>query len=242
MEKMILLALPPALVIVTFLVHWPTILHLRSAEERLPYCRGAYLAFSLQLVLYSWVLFFLLARQTAALVLVPLGMSFSMAGDFFNLQFESVKRRISEPVFFGILSFIAAQLCYISAFLQLVELRLLLAEGFLLPLAVFLVLFSLLVFRLRVYNPNRPPRIMRAALIYGTILGISVAIVLSAAIVLHGWWIVVALGGLFFLLSDAVIGETTVHGRHPVYEYQIPWWTYLIAQGLIMFGVGMLYG
>lgn len=241
MERIILLAAPPAFISLSFLVHWLTISRLRTAEERLPHCRGAYLAFSMQLVLYGWLMYFLFARQTGLLVLLPLGMSFSSLGDVFNLQFESIRRRTGEPLFFGILSFMAAQACYIGGLLQLADLRLLYTEGYLLPLVAILVILPAVLFKLRVYNPGRPARIMTAALFYGAVLGTMAAIALAAAIVLGGWWFAVAGGALFFLLSDAIMGETTVHGRHPVHEYQIPWWTYLIAQGLILFGTGMLY-
>jgi hypothetical protein len=49
-----------------------------------------------------------------------------------------------------------------------------------------------------------------------------------------GAWIIVAVGAGMFLLSDAIMGQTTIRGRHPRTEFQVPWLTYLAAQGLII--------
>jgi hypothetical protein len=240
-ENILLTAAVPAAVVLSFLVHWLSLVPLRSSAQRLPYCRGAYMAFSLQLLLYGWLLYALLARGNALLVFIPLGMTCSSLGDFFNLQFEPAQKWSKEPLFFGILAFMAAQLCYTGGLLQLADWRLLATRGYLWPLVAALVILPALLFRLRVYNPERPARIMVAALVYGAILGCMAAVCLAAAIALGGWWFVVAAGALFFLLSDAIMGETTVYGRHPIHEYQLPWWTYLLAQGLILFGSAMLY-
>lgn len=81
---------------------------------------------------------------------------------------------------------------------------------------------------------------MLGGFLYGFALGTMTAIALSAAVTRGGSWIPVAAGALFFLLSDAVMGETTLHGRHPRHEYQVPWGTYLAAQGLILAGTASI--
>jgi len=239
-QKTLLLALPPALVVLSFFAHWLTIIKFDTAEKRLPYCRGAYLAFSLQLSIYGWVVFTAFGPAGAASVLIPLGMSFSSLGDLFNLQFGPISRKTGEPVFYGILSFMAAQVCYIGAFATLVPLTELAEQGFLYPLLGALIVVPAILFKFRVYNPGRPKSIMGGAFIYGFILGAMAAIVLSAAWVYGGYWYAVAAGALFFLLSDAIMGETTIYGRHPRFEYQVPWVTYLAAQGLILFGAAAI--
>ncbi|HSV56631.1 MAG TPA: lysoplasmalogenase family protein, partial [Magnetospirillaceae bacterium] len=93
-----------------------------------------------------------------------------------------------------------------------------------------------LIFRLRVYHPGRPRHLMRGGFLYGFVLGAMAAAALAAALARGGTWILVAAGALFFLLSDAAMGETTLHGRHPRHEYQVPWGTYIVAQGLILAG------
>lgn len=81
---------------------------------------------------------------------------------------------------------------------------------------------------------------MLGGFLYGFALGAMTAVALSAALARGGPWIAVAAGALFFLISDAVMGETTLHGRHPKHEYQIPWGTYLAAQGLILAGTAVV--
>lgn len=236
MEKTILLAAIPASVVLAFGTHWITIAKIKSAEERLPRCRGAYLGFSIQLVLYGWMVYFFSGRSDPALAFFPLGMTFSSAGDLFNLQFDPIKKKTGEPLFYGILCFMAAQVCYIAGFISQVPACDLASRGYLYPLLALLIVVPAILFKFRVYNPARPKKVMAGALVYGAILGSMAAVALSAAYVYGGYWYLIALGALFFLLSDAIMGETTVHGRHPVSEYQVPWITYLAAQGLILYG------
>lgn len=230
------LAILPAGSVLGFLLHWLTIRGIDTAEGRLPLCRGAYLAFSAQLLLFAWAVFLMSGLGISGAVLISAGMTFSFAGDYFNLQFPAIKSRVREPVFLGILSFAAAQVLYIGAFLSFVPLQELAERGRLVPLLAVLFVAPALIFRLRVYRPGRPKILMLGGLLYGFVLGAMTAVALSAALARGGPWILVAAGALFFLLSDAVMGETTLYGRHPKHEYQIPWGTYLIAQGLILFG------
>mgnify|MGYP000879927370 CR=1 FL=1 len=238
MDTLTLLALIPAAVAAAFLLHWLTLRPLKTAEERLPSCRGAYLGLSLQLVMLAWYLAG--SRPGSVSILIALGVSFSFLGDFFNLQFPSVKKALGEPVFYGILSFIPAQVCYISAYLTLLPWGEYTAAGWFYPLLLAFLIVPAVVFRLRVYNPQRPRRIMAGAFVYGFFLSTMGALAISAAFLRGGYWYAVAGGGVFFLLSDAVMGETTIYGRHPVFEYQIPWFTYLVAQGLIVFGTAAM--
>lgn len=235
-QKILLLSLIPVTVSISFLVHWLTIRHIQNPEERLPFCRGAYLAMSFQLVLYSWIVFTMFRAGMGLFFLMPLGMTLSFAGDFFNLQFPSVKKKTGEPVFWGIVSFALAQVCYIAAFLSVLPAGELVSGGYLVPVLAALIILPAIAFRLRVYNPSRPKSIMGGAFFYGFILGAMAAVTFSAALARGGYWYVTAAGAAFFLLSDAVMGETTIHGRHPRFEYQVPWFTYIVAQGLILFG------
>ncbi len=233
-----LLALVPSAIVLGFVIHWITIAKIKSAEERLPLCRGAYLGMSFQVLAFSLVI--ALVGGGTAPALVAVGVGFSFIGDFFNLQFGPVKRKLGEPVFFGILSFAPAQACYIAAFLSLAPWETLVSRGFLYPLLAAFIVVPAAVFRLRVYNPARPRRIMIGAFLYGFVLSAMTAIAISSAIALGGAWIAVAAGALLFLASDAVMGETTIHGRHPAFENQVPWVTYLAAQGCIVAGIAAL--
>ena len=239
MEDMsiVMTGLVPLVVAISFCIHWAAVRHLPSAEERIPYCRPAYLAFSVQLLLYAWALYLTAGTRHLSLLLAALAMSFSSTGDFFNLQFPGVRNKVGEPLFLGILCFAAAQVFYIAAILRLTPPAELVSEGFLLPLLAILLVVPAVLFRLRVYNPSRPKTVMYGALFYGFILGAMAAAALAAFIARGRAYAPVAAGALFFLLSDAVMGETTIHGRHPVYEFQVPWITYLIAQGLLLYGL-----
>lgn len=232
-----LLAVVPLTVLVSFVIHWLTLVGIDSAERRLPLCRGAYLGLSAQLVAYAWLIALVLRPTRTATLLAAGGMTLSFVGDSFNLQFDAVRKRVGEPLFFGILAFAAAQFLYIAAFLSLVPPETLVTDGWLLPLLAVLIIVPAVLFRLRVYNPERPVSIMRAAFSYGFILGAMAAVAVAAAMARGGSWYFVAAGALCFLLSDAVMGETTMYGRHPKTEFQIPWLTYLAAQGLILLGL-----
>jgi len=232
-----LLVVFPLTVIVSFVIHWLTLVGVDTAEHRLPLCRGAYLGLSAQLVAYAWLIALVLRPARTATLLAAGGMTLSFVGDTFNLQFDAVRKRVGEPLFFGILAFAAAQILYITAFLSVLPVGTLVSPGWLLPLLAVLIIVPAVLFRLRVYNPERPVSIMRAAFGYGFILGAMAAVALAAAIARGGSWYFVAAGALCFLLSDAIMGETTMYGRHPRTEFQIPWFTYLAAQGLILLGL-----
>jgi len=233
--ELFLAPVPPILVIIAFLAHWVTLIPLKTSSGRLPFCRGAYLGLSLQLLLYAWLLT-ALTGLLSGFLFIALGMLFSSLGDFFNLQFASVKKKITEPLVPGIFSFMIAQVFYILFICSQVSPGILLREGYLTILLPLLILVPAVLFRFTVYNPKRPKVMMLSALVYGMILGTTSALAFSAALALGGAWYVVAAGFLFFLLSDAVMGQTTIRGEHPVYEFQVPWITYLAAQGLIIYG------
>jgi len=234
-----LLAAVPAGILISFAIHWMTLIRVDSAEKRLPLCRGAYLGMSSQLVLLAWASALILNRGSTMALLVAAGMTLSFGGDLFNLQFDGIRKRVGEPLFFGIVCFAAAQLCYIAAFLSALPLDSLIADGFFLPLLAALVVIPAILFRFRVYDPGRPKTVMLAAFLYGFILGAMAAVAVSAAMARGGTWYIVAAGALFFLLSDAIMGQTTIRGVHPRNEFQIPWITYLAAQGLIILGAAL---
>ncbi len=229
------------LILVPFFIHYLSIHTFRLARLRLERSRYVYLGLSLQLVFAAW--WFASAAENGGLtafVLLAAGMSFSFCGDFFNLQFPAVAGRIPEPVFAGIICFVLAQCFYTSAFLNALPPAVMLKEGFYLSLVILIPLVSALIFRFRVWKPGRPRYLMTAAFIYTFFLGAMAATALSAALAAGGTWWYVAAGAGFFLLSDSVMGETTIAGKHPVWEFQIPWGTYLAAQALIIGGFAAL--
>jgi len=235
----LILAAVPVGILVSFAVHWITLASVDSAEKRLPLCRGAYLGMSAQLVLLAWVSALVLNRGSTLALMVAFGMTLSFSGDIFNLQFDGIRKRVGEPLVFGVVCFAVAQVCYISSFLFAIPLESLITDGYFYPLLAVLVIVPAILFRFRVYDSGRLKALMLAAFLYGFILGAMAAVAVSAAIAHGGIWYAIAAGALFFLLSDAIMGETTIHGRHPQNEFQVPWITYLAAQGLIIIGAAL---
>jgi uncharacterized membrane protein YhhN len=223
------------LMLIPFGFHYLTIRFTLDPQVRLDKSRGTYFGFSIQLLLAAWFIV-MVSSFRAPLIMVAWGMTFSSLGDFFNLQFPLVKRRTSEPVFFGIISFALAQSCYLIAFWIILPVGRLVTEAFYLPLVILVPAGAALIFRFRVWTPRRPRHVILAAFMYTFFLGAMAATALSGALLKGGpWWIITA-GAAFFLLSDSIMGETSIYGRHPSWEFQVPWFTYLLAQSLIIGG------
>jgi hypothetical protein len=198
-----------------------------------------YLGLSLQLVVFTLSLSLLTSEKFLPVVAA---VGFSFLGDVFNLHFPSIQKKFPEPLLGGIFSFFIAQIFYLIAIFQFTSWEILFAGTIHYGVLILLLVVPSLIFWLRVYNPNRPKSIMISAFVYGNLLCFVVALLVNAALVLSGSWWTLAIGGLFFLLSDAVMGETTVHGeRHPPFEFQIPWFTYLVAQGFLISGFFLVY-
>ncbi|MDZ4724576.1 MAG: lysoplasmalogenase family protein [Leptospira sp.] len=232
------LASIPIAVVSAFFIHWFTLRSVTTGKARLEISRGVYLGFSFQIVIFAGLLFYL----GKSVFLAPLfAVGFSILGDWFNLHFPVALKNNGEPLIGGIVSFAMAQLFYISAFFQLTPWNSVYTG--VIPYVVTLVFLILpaVIFYFRVYNPKRPKPIMIFAFVYGLVLCFFVSLAVNAFIAFGGYWIFLMLGGLVFLLSDAVMGETTIHGgRHPVWEFQVPWITYLIAQSLLLIGFFLL--
>jgi len=228
----------PVSVTAAFIVHWITILPAKTADERLKLCRGAYLGFSIIILLYAWMKF--ASQPSLPVFLAACGMTAAAKGDFFNLQFPSVKQRFSEPLALGIAAFMMTQGFYIASMLSLVPASRLMQHGYLLPIGAVLIIIPAVLFVFQIYSPQRPKQVMIPAFLYGFPLGIMAAIAMSAAVAVGGYWIAVAVGAGLFLVSDAIMGSTTIKGLHPRTEFQIPWITYLAAQGLIITGISLL--
>ncbi|GBF51595.1 YhhN-like protein [Leptospira ryugenii] len=224
----------PLSICVAFLIHWYTLRPIQNSKNRLEVSRGTYLGFSIQILLFAFLLFYL----GGSVFLAPVfAIIFSFLGDWFNLQFPIALKNNGEPLIGGIVSFAMAQLFYISAFFQILPWSMLYSGivPYLLSLS-FLILTGV-IFYFRVYEPKRSKPIMISALIYGLLLSFFVSLTANAYIQFGGVWLFLLLGGLFFIASDAIMGETTINGtRHPVWEYQVPWITYLLAQGLLLIG------
>lgn len=232
----------PLAILLAFAIHWLSLRPIKSSAERLVLSRGAYLGLSSMLVLFAWALVSTSPAQPLGGVLLALGMTASFLGDFCNLQFPGASRRLGQPLAFGIGAFMLAQVFYIAAFLSLIPLAELRSKGGFLPILAVLVIVPALIFRFRVFSPDRPRALMVLAFIYGFLLGAMAAVAISASIARGGAWIALGCGAASFMVSDAVFGDTTIRGVHPVWEFQVPWITYLLAQGLLIGGFALAGG
>ncbi len=228
----------PIAVISAFLIHWFTIRVIPTSKTRLEISRGVYLGFSFQLLIFAMLLFFLGRSVFLAPVFAVI---FSFVGDWFNLQFPIAQKNNGEPIIGGIAGFMMTQFFYISGVFQLIPISSIYTGVVSYFVTTALLILPGVIFYFRVYNPKRPKPIMIFAFVYGLILCFFVSITVNAFIEFGGYWILLMLGGIFFLVSDAFMGETTIHGeRHPTWEYQIPWLTYLIAQSFLLVGFFLL--
>lgn len=231
----------PFIVLLSFLIHWRSLKTVSSSSARLEYSRVPYLGYSFLLVMVSWVLFIASPAKEFPSLLIPLGSIFAIIGDYFNLQHEFAQRITrNTPIFGGLLSFSITQICYSAAFCAFSSNSSLLSFAYSIPLIVLFVSIPQIVFSLRVYYKGMPARIVWGSRVYSCLLGFMAAAALIYAFAYGGFWILIACGGVLYLISDSILGETTVHGRHPRAEYQLPWITYLAAQGCIIIGYGLL--
>lgn len=230
---LILTAIPFAIVS-AFCIHWYTISEENDPQLRLKVSRGVYFGFSFQVLVFAWLLF----QMGHARFSYPLyAIAFSMLGDWFNLQFPLAKKYMKDPVLGGIFSFAVAQVFFILAFQKLISWSELYSVTQSYLVTAVLLILPAVIFYFRVYNPERSKWVMVSAFIYGLVLCFFVSLCINAYLLYGGVWIYLATGSGFFLLSDAVMGETTINGtRHPKWEFQVPWVTYLIAQSLLLIG------
>ncbi|XDD48560.1 lysoplasmalogenase family protein [Leptospira sp. WS39.C2] len=224
----------PFAIVSAFCIHWYTISGEPSPEKRLEISRGVYLGFSFQVLVFAWLLYQLGHSRFA----FPLyAIAFSMIGDWFNLQFPLAKRYMKDPVLGGIFSFAIAQVFFLVAFRQLISWEELFSSARPIIISLIFLILPAVIFYFRVYNPNRSKWVMVSAFLYGILLCFFVSLCVNAYLLYGGVWIYLAIGAGFFLLSDAVMGETTINGtRHPKWEFQVPWITYLIAQCFLIVG------
>jgi len=228
-------------VLFVFAIHWIYMLPVKDSALRLKKSRILYLSLSAVLVVSSFVLAAAAGTGPHTSFLIPAGCVFALVGDWCNLQFPLAQRITrNEPVFGGIVSFCITQICFLLAFRERVSALIDSRQGVFLVLLLFFLTLPLIVFITRVFTKGMSRRILLGSLLYGTLLGAMAATAVCAALFIRGPWLLIASGAVLYLVSDARLGMTTLHGYHPPNEFQIPWITYLAAQALIINGFGLL--
>lgn len=177
----------------------------------------------------------LLARahwQRVAGLLVS-GALFSFVGDCINAELIDFSAIIWPPTLLSIPPFAVAHVCYLAAFVWLSRPRRHSSSSRVLGCTLAAVPLLAIGIWSRVIPAEAPPVVISASLAYSFVL---------AAMVVGSFWVgltwgrpgaPVALGGVLFLISDALLGYFLLRAR-PFVVGQLIWSTYLLGQLLIL--------
>ncbi len=167
------------------------------------------------------------------------GVLFSFVGDCINAGLIDFSALIQPPTLLSIPPFAAAHVCYLAAFVLLSRPRLHRSSSRVLGFTLAAVPLLAIGIWSRVIPAEAPLLVISASLAYSFVL---------AAMVVGSFWVAlawgrhgsgVALGGVLFLISDALLGYFLLRER-PVFAGQLIWSTYLLGQLLIL-RAGLLY-
>ena len=97
------------------------------------------------------------------------------------------------------------------------------------------------MWRAFIRNPKKTDLINRGALLYGLLVGGTASFALGAASVLRHSWVCAAIGGLLFVISDAVVAAVNI-GEHSIKNKDVwIWITYIPAQAMIVYASVLLW-
>jgi uncharacterized membrane protein YhhN len=164
--------------------------------------------------------------------LVLAGLLLSFVGDVINSHLLDLSSILQPQTLLSIPPFAAAHLCYIAAFVAIIRG----ASTQPLPWAPFTVLGPMLALGLwwLLIDRSAPPLLLKLSLGYAfvvTLMGLT-ALLLGLRLGGHAW--LPAVGGLVFVVSDAILGSYLLDGpQRPLLASQAIWATYFLAQGLV---------
>lgn len=200
----------------------------RSSEGRIfPIGRRSVLSFSI--VIATFVIW-RMDVDSAYKMWVFLGMFFSFFGDLSMAKLLPWRNHMIG----GMLTFGIAHVLYIIAFIieannhanTVFNLGMLIA-------VIFYVLLLIIFWLFYIRNPKKPSILNIGALVYGLWVGGTASFAAGLAYALGGGWIAAALGGLLFVISDAIIALTDIGDRRFRNQGVWIWITYIGAQVLI---------
>lgn len=187
------------------------------------------------LILLAAIVWLSAARGTSLetlSVLTLIGVAFGFLGDLFMADVFQQKNH----VLYGMLAFAAGHVCYILGFREIaVTFGLHVTASYVLALGVMWIVAGLVWFYL-VREPTGDQTMQRAALGYALFLASMAGYALGLALQEPAFW-PLAIGGLLFLLSDALIAARLFGGRTYRYLGDVIWTTYILAQALIVTAV-----
>ncbi len=164
--------------------------------------------------------------------LVLAGLLLSFAGDVINSHLIDLSGMLQPQTLLSVPPFVAAHLCYVAAFVAIIRR----ASTQPLPWAPFAVLGPMLALGLwwLLIDRSAPPLLLRLSLGYAfvvTLMGLT-ALLLGRRLGSHAW--LPALGGLVFVVSDAILASYLLEGpQRPLLASQAIWATYFLAQCLV---------
>lgn len=161
------------------------------------------------------------------------GALFSFVGDCINADLIDFTAIIRPPTLLSIPPFAVAHVCYLAAFVLLSRPRVHGSSSRVLGFTLAAVPLLAIGIWSRVIPAEAPRMVISASLAYSFVL---------AAMVVGSFWVAlawgklgaaVALGGVLFLISDALLGYFLLRPR-PFVAGQLIWSTYLLGQLLIL--------
>jgi hypothetical protein len=190
---------------------------------------------SVLLIGFTIIVWLSAGRQTplATLgLLTCLGMTFGFAGDLFMADVFNQK----DHVLYGMAAFAVGHIFYMFGFREIALAFDLHALGSYVTALIALWLLAGIIWALMVRDPAGDQTMQIAALVYALFLASMAGYAVGLALQQGVFW-PLAIGGIVFLISDALIAARMFGGRQFKYMGDVIWATYIIAQVLIVIAV-----
>jgi uncharacterized membrane protein YhhN len=181
------------------------------------------------LVACAWIIFAASSTLRTSALLIALGMTFGALGDLVLADVIPLPKRMIS----GIIVFSIGHLCYIAGFVQAANV-LGLNNPFIGSLlwVVFVIAAAFLWFFL-IYNPAKSRVLNIGSLIYGWLIAIMAGTAAALALA-DPRFTLTAIGGVFFLLSDIILGNRELRDNGWFLVHDVIWVLYIAGQALIV--------
>ncbi|WP_369901197.1 lysoplasmalogenase [Bacillus manliponensis] len=157
---------------------------------------------------------------------IAMGMTFSTLGDLFMAGLVPFGHRLIG----GMMTFAIAHCFYVTAFL----LTGISTIGLLIGVVLYGLVFIIAWFTF-IRNSKQDKVFTIGSFIYGIWVGGMACFAFALAYAGKGTWWIPAIGGLLFVISDAIIGITEIGEKKVKYDPLLIWATYIAAQMCIIY-------
>lgn len=205
-----------------------------NAQENRRMPTWSRMASSLTLVIagWSWYLFTRESQASLFSLLIAIGMTLGCLGDFVLAKLIP----FPEPTLGGIAAFGLGHIAYISAILSFANRQHLNAPGPLWGAWIIWLLIGVVGWYLIVFRKRKPTALRIAALPYALLLASTAGFATGLALQFPAF-ILLAIGGGLFLLSDLILAAELFNNLKFPLIGDVVWLTYGPAQMLIVFAV-----